>query len=76
MRLRTLLVAFEAEILVRRANRRRRRQLAAELACYRSAAELNDLYATLDAWPDGQTYEIRQILGDQQLRRSWTNRTV
>lgn len=68
MELRTRLLVFRAEVLLRGANRRRRRQLAAELATYRSHADLNDLYALLDTYPDGQTYEIRQILARQQMR--------
>jgi hypothetical protein len=71
MGLRTRLVIFQASLLVRRANRRRRRQLAAELAAYTSQADLNDLCALLDTYPDAQTHEIRQILGRQRARRSW-----
>jgi hypothetical protein len=63
------LLLFRAEFLLRRANRRRRRQLAAELATYTSHADLNDLYAVLDTYPDGQTGEIRQILRQQQMHR-------
>ncbi|WP_433302120.1 hypothetical protein ACQP2F_08130 [Actinoplanes sp. CA-030573] len=69
MELRFRLVTLRAELLLRRADRRRRRQLAAELATYTSHAELNDLYALLDAHPDGETHEIRRILGIQQRRR-------
>jgi hypothetical protein len=69
MRLHTRLLMFRAELLLRRANRRRRRQLMAELATYTSQSDLNDLYALLDTYQDGQTHEIRTILGQQQLRR-------
>jgi hypothetical protein len=72
MKLRTRLLVTRAELLLRRENRRRRRRLAAELACYSSQADLNDLCAILDAHPDGQTHEIRQLLAGQQLRRMWT----
>jgi hypothetical protein len=72
MELRTRLLMYRAGILLRRANRRRRRRLAAELASYSSQADLNDLCALLDTYPDGRTHEIRQILGQQQLRRTWT----
>ena len=71
MQLRTRILVFRAELLLRRENRRRRRQLAAELAAYVSQADLNDLYAILDTYPDGQTLEIRQILHQQQARRTW-----
>ncbi|MEU8820838.1 hypothetical protein [Actinoplanes sp. NPDC048796] len=70
MELRTRLLILRCDFLLRRANRKRRRRLAAELAMYRNHGELNDLYALLDTYPDGQTYEIRQILYDQALRRA------
>jgi hypothetical protein len=71
MDLSTRHLLFQAARLARAANRRRRRQLAAELATYTSEADLNDLHALLDAYPDGQTSEIRQLLGQQQLFRTW-----
>jgi hypothetical protein len=71
MQLQTRLLVFRAGILLRRANRRRRRQLAAELAAYTSHGELNDLYALLETCPDGQTGEIREILANQQFHRYW-----
>ena len=71
MRLRTRMLILRAGFLVRRANHDPRRRLAAELATYSSESDLNDLYALLDTYPDGQTKEIRQILGGQQLSRSW-----
>lgn len=71
MELRTRLLVFRAGLLLRRANRRRRRQLAAELATYRSHADLNDLYGVLATYPDEQTEEIRQILWQQQKSRMW-----
>jgi hypothetical protein len=69
MQLQSWLLVVRAGIRLRRANRLRRRQLAAELAGYRSEADLNDLFALLESYPDGQTQEIRQILCQQQLRR-------
>jgi hypothetical protein len=72
MRLQNRMLMFRAGRLLRRANRLRRRRLAAELATYRSEADLNDLSALLDSYPDGQTQEIRQILGQQQMHRTWT----
>jgi hypothetical protein len=72
MELRTRLLVFRAELLLRRANRRRRKQLAAELATYTSHAELNDLCALLETYPDNQTHEIREILAQQQMYRLWS----
>jgi hypothetical protein len=73
LELRTRLLVFRTGLVLRRANRRRRQQLAAELATYTSAADLNDLWALIDTYPDGQTQEIRQILWQQQqVRRTWT----
>jgi len=72
MELRTRMVVFRAGLLLRRANHRRRRQLEAELATYSSQADLFDLCALLDTYPDAQTQEIRQILGRQQMHRSRT----
>jgi hypothetical protein len=68
------MLVFRAGLLLRRANRRRRRQLAAELAGYSGHAALNDLSALLDTYPDGQTQEIRQILAQQQMQRIWMAR--
>jgi len=72
MQLGSRILVFRAELLLRRENRRRRRQLAAELAAYVSETDLNDLYAILGTYPDGQTLEIRQILRQQQVHRTWT----
>ena len=69
MQLRTRLLVFRAEWVLRRANRRRRRQLEAELATYTTQSDLNDLYGLLDSYPDGQTQEIRDILCEQQMRQ-------
>jgi hypothetical protein len=72
MQLRTRLLVLRAGLLLRRANRRRREQLATELAAYTSEADRNDLYALLATYPDGHTEEIRQILSRQQMRQVWT----
>ena len=69
MEWRTRLVVFRAGILIRRANRRRRRVLMAELAAYRSQADIDDFCALLDSYPDGQTHELREILARQQFGR-------
>ncbi|SNY67019.1 hypothetical protein [Paractinoplanes atraurantiacus] len=70
MELRTRLLILRCDYLLRRANRQRRRRLAAELAMYSNHDELNDLHALLDTYPDGQTHEIRQILYEQAVRRA------
>ena len=74
MELRARLIVFRAGLLLRAANRRRRRQLGAELSAYVSHADLNDLHAILDTYADGQTQEIRQILSQQQAGRMWATR--
>jgi uncharacterized membrane protein len=74
MELRARLFVLRAGLLLRSANRRRRQRLGEELSAYRSHAELNDLHAILDTYPDGQTQEIRQILFQQQASRMWTTR--
>jgi hypothetical protein len=72
MELWTHLTVFRAELLLRQANRRRRRQLAAGLAMYTSQADLDELHAILGTYPDEQTHEIRQILCQQQAYRIWS----
>ena len=42
-----------------------RRQLERELAGYTTQSDLNDLYAILDRYPDGETVRIRRILASQ-----------
>ena len=74
MELRARLIVFRAGLLLRAANRRRRRRLDAELAAYVSHADLNDLHAILDTYSDGQTHEIREILYRQQAGRMWATR--
>ena len=46
--------------------------LASELAGYTTEAELNDLAAMLDRYPDEETEEIRSILAGQARGRLWT----
>lgn len=45
----------------------RRSQLKGELATYSTPAQRCDLEATLDRYPDGITYEIRDILARQAM---------
>jgi len=48
-----------------KADRRRRSKLERDLAGYSTPAQRRDLEATLDRYPDGCTYEIRNILARQ-----------
>jgi hypothetical protein len=68
MSMRTRLLMLRTSVLLRRANRRRRRALAAELAGYATDAQRDDLCAVLDRYPDGQTGEIRDMLFQQRIR--------
>jgi hypothetical protein len=61
------ILVWRAGRAVRAANKQRRRQLARELADYRSEADGQDLDAILDRHPDGVTAEIRDILAHQRL---------
>jgi hypothetical protein len=72
MDVRTRVLVFRTGRMLRQENRRRRQQLARELATYSTQADIDDLCGTLDSYPDGQTQEIRQILWQQQVRRTWT----
>lgn len=47
------------------ADRKRRSQLARELAAYSTLAQRCDLEATLDRYPDSDTRELRDILAGQ-----------
>ena len=49
------------------ADRKRRSELERELASYSTPAQRRDLEATLDRYPDGVTYELREILASQAL---------
>jgi hypothetical protein len=59
----------QAEATAHRAARRRRRDLERELAGYSTPAQVNDLEALLDSYPDGVTHEYREILHQQTQRR-------
>ena len=49
------------------ADRVRRGELERELALYSTPAQRRDLEATLDQYPDGVTYELRDILARQAM---------
>jgi hypothetical protein len=67
MSLATYLLVVQASAATRRASRQRRRDLERELAGYATPAQRCDLEAMLDRYPDGVTYEIREILSRQAL---------
>jgi len=57
-----LLIAGDTE-----ADRERRAQLKRELAAFSTPAQRCDLEAILDRYPDGVTYEMRDILASQAV---------
>jgi hypothetical protein len=57
-----LLIPASAE-----ADRRWREEMKRQLAGYSTPAQRRDLEATLDRYPDGSTYELRDILASQAL---------
>ncbi len=76
-RLSARLILLRANRTTRRAARERRKQLERELACYRTTAERDDLFATLDRYPDGVTHELREILSRQAYDDSlWGRRSI
>ena len=54
--------------------RTRRAELERELGAYSTPAERRDLEATFDLYPDGVTYELRDILAKQVAGRPWVGR--
>jgi hypothetical protein len=73
MSLASRLILVRAGVATRRAARARRRQLERDLACYATPAEQDDLLAILDEYPDGVTYELREILFQQAQCRALRN---
>jgi hypothetical protein len=73
MSLGTHLFVVQANAATRKAARQRRRDLERELAGYSTPAQRCDLEAMLDRYPDGVTYEIREILS-RQARAQDANR--
>jgi hypothetical protein len=67
MTLAARLLVFRARRATRRAARERRRRLARDLAGYRTPAERGELEAICDRYPDGTTWELRQLLAQQAL---------
>ena len=61
-------LVWGADLTLRRAARRRRRQLVRELADYRNQAERDDLLAAVDRCPSAGREEIRRLLVDGALR--------
>ena len=59
------LVLLHAHWVTRHAARARHRRLVDEMTSFRTPREVYDLMATLDRYPDGTTYEYRDILAGQ-----------
>ena len=70
-RLAARLILVCANRTTRRAARERRKTLERELGGYRTTAERDDLFATLDQYPDGMTHELREILSQQTRNDLW-----
>jgi hypothetical protein len=68
------LVIWRAERHLRRAARRRGRELWRELAVYSTQAERDDLLATFEAYPESLTGEYRDILQRQAVQALRTSR--
>ena len=58
------------------ADRKRRCELQRELAGYSTPAQRCDLEATLDRYPDGDTYELRDILARQATATAGRNNGI
>jgi len=58
----TLGEAVRHRIAQRRVARAARRRLESDLATFTTQADLDDLYAVLDRYPDSDTAPIREIL--------------
>lgn len=67
MTLSSRLLLVTASFALSRAARERHRQLERDLAAYTSDSDLADLSAMMERYPDGQTAEMRAILGSQSL---------
>jgi hypothetical protein len=67
----TRVLVWHTDLVLRRANRRRRQVLRRELAAY-SGAALLDLEAAVERYPLGQTHELRTMLAAQRLRQAWS----
>ncbi len=69
MDVRARVLVWHAGLVLRRAARQRRRRLVRELSCYRTPAEVDDLYAAIERSPERQTQELRALLGAQRWRQ-------
>jgi hypothetical protein len=59
------MLLLKADVATRRAARERRHRLERDIACFATAAERQDLLATLERYPDNMTCEVRGILDRQ-----------
>ncbi len=62
-------LVWRASHAARVANRERRRALQRDMAAYTSDADLADIEAVLDRYPDSLTHEMREILAIQHLTK-------
>ena len=72
MSIATRILVMRAQAANRKAARRRRTVLERELAGYCTPAQRADFEATLDAYPDGVTWELREVLARQALAQEIT----
>ena len=63
----TLGEAVRHRLMARRAARAARRRLESDLATFTTQADLDDLYAVLDRYPDADTAPIREILTRRRI---------
>ncbi|WP_088317147.1 hypothetical protein [Kineosporia sp. R_H_3] len=73
MDLRHRVVLLRAHLVVARAERRWRRDLARSLGAYATQRERDDLLATLDRYPDAETRVYREVLM-RPASPSWPDR--
>lgn len=76
MRLSTRLLLLNAERTKRRAARERRRNLERDLGCFATAAERDDLLATLERYPETVAEEVRSILERQAAQELFGYRSA
>jgi hypothetical protein len=71
MDMRSRVLLWRTALLLRTANHRRRVTLRRELASY-TGHDLVDLECAIERYPLGQTREVRSMLVELEIRRTWT----
>jgi hypothetical protein len=61
-------LVWRTSLMVRRAERERRRRLTRELADYRTSAERDEIFAAIERCPSAGREEIRRLLVRAALR--------